>query len=201
MAIISCVSAFIPFYAILFCIILGVVSILCSFFNLHSNQKKIKEISIVSIIVSILSFFICIIVNVYVVFFLNTAYNENTYFSDLSKDYFTYKFDDTIKDEYLEFEIENEEYDKNTIDINYIMTFYGEQRVFSIFNFYILDESTDHIYYITYEKGSEYIYNTNIGNSENVKGKMKFKLNENYNMDKLYLIYKDNYSKFKVKIK
>lgn len=201
LAIIACMSAFLPFYGIIFSFLMGTLSIVISAINIHSKEKKIVEISIISIIVCVISFLICIGINIYTAFFGGryTVDNEVS-FSNLSDDYPEFGKEDYVSNDKLKFKITDYKIEGNNVYVNYTMQFLGEERSFSAFDFYILDESTDEIYYITYDNDSEYIYNYELGNNKEISAKMKFNLKDNYNIDSLYLVYKDDKSNFKVKI-
>lgn len=201
LAIIACMSAFLPFYGIIFSFLMGTLSIVISAINIHSKEKKIVEISIISIIVCVISFLICIGINIYTAFFGGryTVDNEVS-FSNLSDDYPVFSKEEYVSNDKLKFKITDYKIEGNNVYVNYTMQFLGEERSFSAFDFYILDESTDEIYYITYDNDSEYIYNYELGNNKEISAKMKFNLKDNYNIDSLYLVYKDDKSNFKVKI-
>ena len=201
LAIIACMSAFLPFYGIIFSFLMGTLSIVISAINIHSKEKKIVEISIISIIVCVISFLICIGINIYTAFFGGryTVDNEVS-FSNLSDDYPVFSKEEYVSNDKLKFKITDYKIEGNNVYVNYTMQFLGEERSFSAFDFYILDESTDEIYYITYDNDSEYIYNYELGNNKEISAKMKFNLKDNYNIDSLYLMYKDDKSNFKVRI-
>lgn len=201
LAIIACMSAFLPFYGIIFSFLMGTLSIVISAINIHSKEKKIVEISIISIIVCVISFLICIGINIYTAFFGGryTVDNEVS-FSNLSDDYPVFSKEEYVSNDKLKFKITDYKIEGNNVYVNYTMQFLGEERSFSAFDFYILDESTDEIYYITYDNDSEYIYNYELGNNKEISAKMKFNLKDNYNIDSLYLVYKDDKSNFKVRI-
>ena len=200
-AIIACISSLLPLYGIIFTLILGIVSIVLSILNMRSEQKKIKEVSIISLIVSIFSFVMCIGINVYTAFLSNDSNNaQDITFNNLSEDYPVYKAGDNVKDDNLLFNIENVKEENNTIILDYNMTFYGDEREFSAFDIYLLDQSLDHVYYLTYDGSSDYVYTAKIGNGESLSGKVKFTLGDDYNIDNLYLVYKDNNSNFKIKV-
>ena len=201
LAIIACMSAFLPFYGIIFSFLMGTLSIVISAINIHSKEKKIVEISIISIIVCVISFLICIGINIYTAFFGGryTVDNEVS-FSNLSDDYPVFSKEEYVSNDKLKFKITDYKIEGNNVYVNYTMQFLGEERSFSAFDFYILDESTDEIYYITYDNDSEYIYNYELGNNKEISAKMKFNLKDNYNIDSLFLVYKDDKSNFKVRI-
>ena len=201
LAIIACMSAFLPFYGIIFSFLMGTLSIVISAINIHSKEKKIVEISIISIIVCVISFLICIGINIYTAFFGGryTVDNEVS-FSNLSDDYPVFSKEEYVSNDKLKFKITDYKIEGNNVYVNYTMQFLGEERSFSAFDFYILDESTDEIYYITYDNDSEYIYNYELGNNKEISAKMKFNLKDNYNIDSLYIVYKDDKSNFKVRI-
>lgn len=200
LAIIACITAFLPLYGVIFTILLSIISLLFSLINMHSNERKIKEISIISIVVCIFSFLICIGINIYTLFLAPNRNIEDVKFTTLSQDYPTFSLNEEVKNENFNFKIDGYSTEGNFLYLDYTMVIHGEERTFSAFDFYILDESTDDIYYITFENGSEYVYNKEAGNDETISGKLKFTLKENYNIDKLYLVYENEESSFKIKI-
>ena len=139
--------------------------------------------------------------NLYTIFYKsNSAKNGEASFASLSEDYITYSIDDEVYTNDLFFKINECNIENNSILLDYTTVFYGIKKDFSSYDFYILDESTDNIYYITYENGPKYVYSTLLENEKQVSGKMKFVLNDGYNIEKLYLVYKDDESSFKIKI-
>lgn len=201
LSIVSCICAILPIYGIAFTVILGLITLIFSCINLHSDDKKVKDVAIISIIVTIFSFILCAGINIYTIHKADELEKgENVTFTNLSDEYKSYKKDDTVKNDNLSFKILNTSTEDNFVYIDYSLILYGEKRTFSAFDLYLLDEEKDEIYYLTYDSTDGYVYTTSLGDGESIDGKLKFTLSDGYNIDNLYLVYNDNSSKFKVKI-
>lgn len=199
LAILAFISAFLPLYGIIAVIIFGLISVTLSIINYNSDVKKIKESAIISIIIVVISALICYGINkIYGHELLGN--NDDISYSELVKDYPLYSVNDVIEDEYSKIQVSNISYDGDLVIIEFNASFLDTERYFSSYDFYIMDTADDLVYFPKYESNNSVMNGLYLEKGEEASGTIKFDLNSNASSRKLYLVYDDGKSMFKIQL-
>ncbi len=203
LAILGFISAFLPGYGVIGVIIFGIISVIASIINYKSNEKKIRDTAIISIIVVVISTVVCCVINNYYSYKVVKNYNynyNNISYMELIKDYPLYKTSDTIMDEYSTIKIEDVSYDGDLVLVSVDVTFLGEERYFSNYDFCIVDAEEDNVFFPKYEREESFLNSEFLENGEELSGLIKFDIGYNAIGKSLYLVYSDEKSKFKIQL-
>lgn len=196
LAICAFIFSFIPIIGNIVSIVCGISSIVLSFI-----LKKNKKLSIISVIVSIISLIICAFTSI-----VFTAL-ESSNLKEVSNSY------DEVLENYPFFCL-NEEIQVgsdlilklNEVEIldrecvtNISIKCLNSDFKLSLYDFFLYDISKSKMYFPKYCVDEEYLNSSNLNENELKEGKIKFIINDDYDINNLYIIYKNN-SGIKIKL-
>lgn len=203
LAIISFIASFIPKFGIIITLVFSTITCIFTTLILKNNNAKVKKDSaVISLIISIVALFVCLVINI--IFFSNksifNANNKNKQlgYIDNFETYTTYQKDDYIVLE-NEFEMKINSSIVNEMNCIINISIKPLEENLSIYNFCLIDTINNEVYYPEYSIENDVLSFRNLIYNKMQDGNIVFNVNENFNFEQAYLVYKND-TGIKIKI-
>lgn len=201
LAILAFILAFIPKYGFIGTVLVGLISVIISAINLKMKSiKKIIEASIISIVVVIIAVIFSILFNVYIMTEYPNTNKDGMKYEEMLIDIPMYNVGENIEDEHSKMIVKSTSAKTNELEVEVELSFKEEGRYCSNYNFYIIDNENDIVYYPSFEIGDKYLKVKKLEKDQAVSGIIKFILKDGYDVSNMILVYDDNVSIMKIKI-
>ena len=198
MALIAFLCSFIRGWGAIICAILAVITLaICIFKFKKEKEKRNKEAIVISIVISIFAILVCIIGNV---IYLNRNVNNNDEinYSSMFESYNTYqKGEKVLVEGMFELVVKDFRIDNEKCLVNVSIKPLTESL--SIYDFCLLDEKNNEVYYPRYSTDDDNISFRNLIKDEEKTGYINYNVSDNIDTNELYLIYR-NENGVKIKI-
>lgn len=198
MALIAFLCSFIRGWGAIICAILAVITLaICIFKFKKEKEKRNKEAIVISMVISIFAILICIIGNV---IYLNRNVNNNDEinYSSMFESYNTYqKGEKVLVEGMFELVVKDFRIDNEKCLVNVSIKPLTESL--SIYDFCLLDEKNNEVYYPRYSTDDDNISFRNLIKDEEKTGYINYNVSDNIDTNELYLIYR-NENGVKIKI-
>ena len=197
LAILSFISSFIPYFGFIISIILAIITIILSKYNLkNKNNFKKGEIYIISIVVSIVAIIVSTIIGVYTYFSYNdNANNKNMFSNSVIDTYDCFNMGDNINvNNVLEVKI-NSISKENNYTANITFKALEDNVSISTYDFFIYDEENNKTYFPQY---NDDFISLKLKKDESITRNITFKIENE--ISRSFLVYRYDLYGIKVQI-
>ena len=197
LAILSFISSFIPYFGFIISIILAIITIILSKYNLkNKNNFKKGEIYIISIVVSIVAIIVSTIIGVYTYFSYNdNANNKNMFSNSVIDTYDCFSMGDNINvNNVLEVKINSISKENNYI-ANITFKALEDNVSLSTYDFFIYDEENNKTYFPQY---NDDFISLKLKKDESITRNITFKIENE--ISRSFLVYRYDLYGIKVQI-